>query len=154
MRMSKDLRTRRFRVSWFLCLLQCSLPHRRSSSCYHWFCSFCWFLNTIRANTDERNPVFANQMKAPGTSAATNSRRFRGSDIAERSRALRVASLRQNGLPSPEPCGQRAPTGDDRHGDEARTANRQAKRMQPAISPGTDLIAHAVSESVDDAFRF
>ena len=26
--------------------------------------------------------------------------------------------------------------------------------MQPAISPGTDLIAHAVSESVDDAFRF
>src|SRR5882762_3561424 len=84
----------------------------------------------------------------------TNSSRFRSCDIFSRTSFRAMLSIRESALFATQPNAQRAPRSNDWHSNETDRVQAEADGVHRAIRPRANLIAEAITECVDHAFRF
>src|SRR6266487_1139557 len=144
MKMNRDLRTPRSPVSCFPFLPLVCFPKQPIQFVLPLLCLLDLLVITIRARYRQAQFLFS----------LTNSRGFRSYDVFNRTSFLAMPSIRESALFATQPNTQRAPRSNDWHSNETDRVQAQAHSVHRAIRPRANLIAEAITECVDHAFRF
>src|SRR5947207_8453705 len=142
MKKNRDHQTRRSPVSCFPCLPSKCLPKQPIQFVLPLLPPLCV---ADYDSTGYRQAQFLFSL--------TNSSRCRSCDIFSLTSFPAMLSIRESALFATQPNAQRAPRSNDWHSNETDRVQAQPDGVHRAIRPRANLIAEAVTECVDHAFR-